>query len=202
MKCLLMLDWYVLWKQFKLFLFFILFYAVISLISQSYNFLGFSVLFLCMLPYYLMQINDGGQVDALLLLMPAGRTKIVQERYLTALIIALPALLLMLAAWLTVGREAAFMLMIQLAAGLIALALLMPLVYKFGATKFRMLMLLMLALLFGSNGVIVGLLEEDIPVLNLGSWFQVLAWWAVPIALVLLGVSYLVSLRIYEKREF
>lgn len=202
MKSLLLLDWYTLWKQLKLFLFFILFYAVISLVSQSYMFLGFSVLFLCMLPYYLVQMNDSGRMDAVFLLMPNSRSSIVKERYITALISALLSLPLMLPTWLVMGIDALFMLVFQLAAGLLVLALLLPLAFKFGATKSRLFTLLMLALFFGSSGMVTGLLDEDVSVLSLGSWFQTLTWLAVPASLVLLGVSYLVSLRVYDKREF
>lgn len=202
MKSLLLLDWYTLWKQLKMFLFFILLYAIISLVSQSYMFLGFSVLFLCMLPYYLMQMNDSVHMDAVFLLMPNSRSSLVRERYITALIAALLALPLMLAAWLVVGLDAVFMLVFQLAAGLLVLSLLLPLAFKFGAAKSRWLMLLMLALFFGSSGAITGLLEEDISLLSLVNWVQTLVWFVVPATLVLLGVSCLVSLRIFAKREF
>ena len=193
MKSLLLLDWYTLWKQLKLFLFFIVFYAAISLAGQSYSFLGFSVLFLCMMPYYLLQLNDSTRVDALLLLMPVGRQTVVAERYVTALLSAACALPIFLAAWLVMGGEAVAL-----------LALLLPLAYKFGATKSRMLMLVMLALFFSTSGIISGLLTEDngLPEIAIDHWVGILARFALPAALVLLGVSYLVSLRIYQKREF
>ena len=204
MKSLLLLDWYTLWKQLKLFLFFIAFYAVIALMSRSYAFLGFSVLFLCMMPYYLLQLNDSTHVDALLLLMPVGRTTVVAERYVTALLSAACALPIFLAAGLTMGGDAVALLALQLAAGLLVLALLLPLAYKFGATKSRMLMLVMLALFFSTSGIISGLLTEDngLPEIAIDHWVGILARFALPAALVLLGVSYLVSLRIYQKREF
>ncbi|MGM9593559.1 MAG: ABC-2 transporter permease [Candidatus Onthomonas sp.] len=204
MKSLLLLDWYTLWKQLKLFLFFIAFYAVMALMSQSYAFLGFSVLFLCMMPYYLLQLNDNTHVDALLLLMPVGRTTVVAERYVTALLSAACALPIFLAAGLIMGGDAVTLLVLQLAAGLLVLALLLPLAYKFGATKSRMLMLVMLALFFSTSGIISGLLTEDngLPEIAIDHWVGILARFALPAALVLLGVSYLVSLRIYQKREF
>ena len=203
MKSLLLLDWYTLWKQLKLFLFFIAFYAAMALMSQSYAFLGFSVLFLCMMPYYLLQLNDGSRVDALLLLMPVSRTTVVAERYITALLSAACALPIFLAAGLIMGGDAVTLLALQLAAGLLVLALLLPLAYKFGATKSRMLMLVMLALFFSTSGIISGLLTEDssLPEVAIDHWVGILARFALPGALVLLGVSYLVSLRIYEKRE-
>ncbi|MGM9537212.1 MAG: ABC-2 transporter permease [Candidatus Onthomonas sp.] len=204
MKSLLLLDWYTLWKQLKLFLFFIAFYAVMALMSQSYAFLGFSVLFLCMMPYYLLQLSDNTHVDALLLLMPVGRTAVVAERYVTALLSAACALPIFLAAGLIMGGDAVTLLVLQLSAGLIVLALLLPLAYKFGSTKSRMLMLVMLALFFSTSGVISGLLTEDgsLPEISIDHWVGILARFALPAALVLLGVSYLVSLRIYQKREF
>lgn len=204
MKSLLLLDWYTLWKQLKLFLFFIVFYAAISLAGQSYSFLGFSVLFLCMMPYYLLQLNDSTRVDALLLLMPVGRQTVVAERYVTALLSAACALPIFLAAGLVMGGEAVALLALQLAAGLLVLALLLPLAYKFGATKSRMLMLVMLALFFSTSGIISGLLTEDngLPEIAIDHWVGILARFALPAALVLLGVSYLVSLRIYQTREF
>ncbi len=201
MKCLLLLDFYALWKQLKIFLFFILAYAVGSLITGQYMFLGFAVMFLLMLPYYLQQLLEGGQVDASLLLAPIGRRTIVGARYLTVLLCVLPALALAAGAWAVLGADAALQLLLQTAASLVGISIILPLLYRFGAAKSRMLLLLMFALFFGSTGLISGF-SEEISLAALGGWFPWLVRLALPAALAVLGLSWLVSVRIYEKREF
>lgn len=203
MKSLLLLDWYTLWKQLKLFLAFILFYAVLSLVIQNAQFLAFSLMFLCVMPFYLLQINEGSRFDVTLLLAPISRRLIVGERYVTVLMSAVLSLPLMLATWLVLGADAALILVFQLSVGLVLIALLLPLAYKFGSTKSRIFMMLLLVLFFVFAGASQSLYENMGAVLSVfGNWFLLFIRFSLPAALVLLLVSYFISVQIYEKRSF
>lgn len=197
MKCLLKMDCYALWKQLKFFLAIILLYILFSLVSRQYSMLGFSILFLCMLPYYMMQMTQ----ETLFLILPCNRKRIVQERYLTALLVLIPGLILSLVSRLLLGPESLSMLLLQLSACLLILAIQIPLIYKFGTVRARLLLLFTMALFFGSSGAIAALVssvQETEILRTLG----LIAWIALPVSVALLGVSYLISLAIYEKKEF
>lgn len=195
MKSLLLMDVYTLWKQLKFFLVVVLLYAVGSLVSGAYEMLSFSFLFLCMLPYYLMQLTP----EVIFLILPCDRKLIVTERYLTVLLALIPGLILILACALSGGSI--IIPILQMSSCLTILAILLPLVLRFGAVKARLFTILMFALFFGSSGAIVGgLMGSEVP--EPGQMLKLTAWGALAVSLVLLGISYLVSLRIYERREF
>lgn len=203
MKSLLLLDGYALWKQLKLFLGFIVLYPILALVSQNLIFMTFSTLFLCMLPYYLLQINNSRTVGALMQLMPLSRSTVVAERYLSALLSVACALPILLILRLVSGPDAAILMVLQIAACLSILALMLPLAYKLDPTKSRLLLMALMFLFFGATGAISNL-TGDLPLseIALDRWVPVLTAAALPVALALLGVSYLVSLRIYQKQEF
>lgn len=195
MKSLFLMDGYTLWKQLKFFLVVVLLYAVGSLVSGAYEMLSFSFLFLCMLPYYLMQLMP----ENMFLILPCTRKQIVQERYLTVLLALIPSLLLTLACVLAGGSL--LIPVFQMASCLMILAVLLPLVLRFGPMKARLFTVLIIALFFGSNGAIVGgIMGTDLK--PIGFTLSVVSWAALGGSLVLLWISYLISLRVYEKREY
>lgn len=195
MKSLLMMDCYTLWRQLKLFLVVVLLYAVGALVSGAYEMLSFSFLFLCMLPYYLVQLTP----DTLFLILPCTRRQIVQERYLSILLSLLPSLLLSVACVLAGGSL--LIPVFQIAACLTILAVLLPLVLRFGPVKARLFTILTVALFFGSSGAIVGgVMGTDLKPIE--STLSAVSWATLGGSLILLGISYLISLRIYEKREY
>ncbi|HIS51904.1 MAG TPA: ABC-2 transporter permease [Candidatus Onthomonas avicola] len=202
MKCLLLMDGYSLWKQLKLFVLFILAYAVGSLVSGQYLFLGFSVMFLLMLPYYLQQMNEGGRVDATFLLASISRKTVVRARYITVLLCTALGLVLAAVTWLVLSPDAGLMLLMQLAICLVSISLVLPLLYRLGAVKGRLTMLLVFAIFFGGTGVLTGLTESGPDLSALAGWGRWILRLALPVALGVLGLSYLISARIYEKREF
>lgn len=202
MKALLLLDGYTLMKQLKFYFVFLTLYAGISLYSGQFMFLGFCVMFLTLMPYYLMQYTESTKSDALFLLMPCSRKTIVQERYVSVLLTLIPAALLALATLLVMGPDSALLILAECGLGLTLLSVALPIVYRYGVAKTRLILVCIMAALGGLGGGIGSRLGESAP----GLFSETLPFWlpilTLVIALSALLISYHVSLRVYTKREF
>lgn len=197
MKALLRLDGYCIWSQFKLFLVVIFLYGIGALLSRQATFLLFSILFFCMIPYYLMQLTQG----KFCLLLPCTRRQIVQERYLSLLLLIPPILVLLLLARLIVGPDSLPLLLFQLSSCLLIQGILIPLFYKFGAAKARLLLILTMGCFFGSSAALAAFAGESISFAFSGH-LTLVAVAVLFLTLAVLWVSYRISLAIYEKQEF
>lgn len=202
MKALLLLDGYTLIKQLKLFLVFIVLYAGLSLYSGEFMLLGFSAMFLVLLPYYLMQFCESSRTDALFLLLPNDRKTIVQERYLTILLTLVPVGLLILVIALILNTESALLVLTECALGMAVLSVIVPLVYKFGVTKSRMILIFAVAVLGASGGAMGSVLGDEAAAFLSGNLFHAIALLSMPLALVVVFISYRISLAIYSSSEF
>ncbi|MBQ9165782.1 MAG: ABC-2 transporter permease [Oscillospiraceae bacterium] len=202
MKALLLLDGYTLMKQLKLFLAFIVLYAGLSLYSQEFMLLGFSTIFLVLLPYYLMQYCETFKTDALFLLLPNTLKTVVQERYLTLLFTLVHTAVLAGVTELVLDPESALLIAVECALGLIAMSVIVPLAFKFGVTKSRMVLIFAIAALGSFGGIVGSVLGGDVAEVLSGSLLHTLSLLSLPIALVVVLISYHVSLALYTQREF
>ncbi len=202
MKALLLLDGYTLMKQLKLFLIFIVLYAGLSLYSGEFMFLGFSAMFLVLLPYYLMQFCEHSRTDALFLLLPNTRKAIVQERYLTLLLTLIPVAVLAGITALVLNPESALLIVAECALGLIVLSVILPLAYRFGVTKSRLILIFAVATLGASGGVMGSVLGDGAAAFLSSSPVYTLSLLSVPLALVVVFISYRISLAVCAEKEF
>ncbi|MBQ3090707.1 MAG: ABC-2 transporter permease [Oscillospiraceae bacterium] len=202
MRSLLLLDGYTVIRQLKFFLFFILFYFAFALATPNAIFLGFSTLFLMMMPYYLMQYTESYRSDALFLILPGSRKTIVQERYLSVLIALVPVLLLSLLSGLIHSWDYCLVALAEATTAVLVLAVLLPLAYRFGNTKMRLILTVFIGVMIGVSSGAGNLLEEgDLTPLSL-PLFPLLAFVALLLSLLILLVSYRISLKIYAGKEF
>lgn len=200
MKAVLMLDWHFLCKQFKIFFILILCYAAAAIMSGNVAYIAFTLLFLCLLPQYMMLASADGKQDVFLLLMPVDRTAIVRERYLTALLALLLGLVVTGLVGLVQGLETMLPMLILLGEGIVAQAFAIPFTFQFGVQA-RIPLLVVLGALFGGSGAAFPLLSDAF-VLDTGT---LLFWLSVgaPVAgVLLLALSYPISLKILNGREY
>ncbi len=184
-------------------------FLILSVLMKTAMFVSsiLAVLFL-MMPLTVFSYDESAKWDAYGLTLPVSRKQIVLSRYvLTLLMLAVGSLIGAVFTYgitLLPGVEETSQGMLEVipvicGMGLIILAVVFPLIYKFGAEKGRYLMiavfllLMIVTLLFNQ---ISGWKEQLLPLL-------VFLPYAAPIVgLAFMAISYWISCRIYENKEF
>ena len=184
-------------------------FLILSVLMKTAMFVSsiLAVLFL-MMPLTVFSYDESAKWDAYGLTLPVSRKQIVLSRYvLTLLMLAVGSLIGAVFTYgitLLPGVEETSQGMLEVipvicGMGLIILAVVFPLIYKVGAEKGRYLMiavfllLMIVTLLFNQ---ISGWKEQLLPLL-------VFLPYAAPIVgLAFMAISYWISCRIYENKEF
>lgn len=201
MRALLMKDCCTLWKQLRIFIVVML---AITVFNGAFGNL-FIVVWAAMLPYTAMAYDERSRWDQLAAMMPYSVRDIVLSKYLLG--------------WLCCGAAALFSLAVQsiltvlrfpmaaldptanllgLCASLCVLAVTLPLMFRFGVEKGRLVMFLLIFLVCGTAGAL-GSIAVDIgdgllrmpPLLLIG---------LPAAAAVLTAVSVPLAVRMYQKR--
>lgn len=173
-------------------------------------------------PYFLiygiMAHEELNHSDALNYTLPVSRKDICISRYLLGLVYAVMTALivsLILSAGLIIeesynslfnelGGMNIFCLLVG--AALIYTAVIIPIIYKFGCIKMRIVMLFIYVLCFSVSGVAMSILQEVMPELSKGYEIMGIQGGASGISIVLLGIvvyiiSYYISVKILKKKE-
>jgi ABC-2 type transport system permease protein len=198
MKGLLLKDLYVLIKQMRVFLVIVIVFAVIP----GSNMTIFATIYASMMPYTALAYDERSHWDQLACMMPYSMRDLVLSKYLLG--------------WMFVGATAVVSLLASLVErpfveqpvapvevalavclGIIAIALTLPCMFRFGVEKGRMFFIIfMVVIACGSAGLLSGILESSasatlIPLLTL----------ALPVAAVILTlVSIPLSIRLFRAR--
>lgn len=197
MSALLLKDFYVLWKQLKAFLVLIL---VFSAIPGGYN-IVFAVAYAAMLPYTCMAYDERSKWDQLADMMPYSTRQLVLSRYVLGWIAAAAACgfsLVLQAIFSAFLGSSVFpaSLLVSFFACLSIMAITLPLIFRFGVERGRLLMFFLIFLVCGASGVL-GAVTED-----LSGAFPSAVWLIVPATLVLTAVSIPLSVRCYARRSW
>ena len=199
MKGLLLKDLYTLGKQMKLFLLFILIFAVTPGLSLS----AFAVIYASMLPMTALAYDERSKWDILASMMPYSAAELVFSKYLLGYLMAICAALCSLAAQLVISffrhtpidREALFTLPIFVCIALLFLAISLPFLFKLGVERGRLIFLVLLA-----AAVAFSVLFMDQLVALLAAFLPTV--WTLPVCLtgaVAVNVfSVLLSVKIYK----
>ena len=203
MRALLMKDCYTLWKQLRIFIVVML---VITVFNGTFGNL-FIVVWAAMMPYTAMAYDERSRWDQLAAMMPYSIRDIVLSKYLLG--------------WLCCGAAALFSLAVQsilsvlrfpmaaldptanllgFCASLCVLSLTLPLMFRFGVEKGRLVMFLLIFLVCGTAGGL-GSIAVDIgdgllrmpPLLLIG---------LPAAAAVLTAISIPLAMRLYQKRAY
>lgn len=209
MKGLLLKDWYVLLRQARWTLIVAMVYVLLPLANGHASFISaFAIVFCAMLPLNLMALDEKAGFDRYALSLPCSRRDVVYSRYLLGLLAvsAVSVLYLLVSLMASVLHDGATPLAIlcsaapMLAVGLLYLSVSLPIAFRIGVEKARMWFVLATAVIAGSVAAASSILAEEQEVLlELLSGTGIL--WVIPAALVLFGLSLLLSLRLYETRE-
>ena len=200
MKALLYKDAMVLWKQMKIMLLLILVFSVLPSGFQN----TFAVLYAALLPYSALAYDERSRWDRMAAAMPYSVREMVTEKYVFGWIAALGTLTLTLVLRLVsqyllhLGEGASVeMLLMAFFGSLIAMAVTLPMMFRFGVEKGRLAMLLLIGLVCGGAAGVAGMETftvgsvQNLPVLLL----------AVAVAVAANAVSIPIAARCYAARE-
>lgn len=203
MKGLLLKDLLNLKKQGNVYLLMVGFYLVFSMVTENASFFGGMVCILsAMLPVTAMSYDERARWDKFALTMPISRKDMVISKYVLGLSFSTIGVIILFLCNLLTSLELSNNLIMSLSflgLGILIMSLILPLLFKFGVEKGRILMMLIFfvpaifIMLLPSLGV--SLSEPNETLLKTITYVT-------PFALVLtLVISLLTSIRIYQKKE-
>lgn len=143
--------------------------------------------------------------------LPDGRKNVVRAKYIASIILTI----ILVAVALVIGMginytktnsinldEIISSLMGTMLSSVIIISLLYPIVFKFGATNGR---IILFAVVFGIAGIgaLIAQCIDMTPIINIINGLNNYLFIAIPIiSIILLGISYLISNKIYQSKEF
>ena len=143
--------------------------------------------------------------------LPDGRRNVVRAKYIASIILTviLGAVALAISAGISYTKtnsinvdEIMSSLMGTMLSSVIIISLLYPIVFKFGATNGR---IILFAVVFGIAGIgaLIAQFVDMTFIINMINRLDSYALIAIPIiSVILLGISYLISNKIYQNKEF
>ncbi len=139
MKALVLKDWYVVFKQMRLFLVFILVFSLLPGTSANL----FAVVYAAMLPYTALAYDERCKWDQLAAMMPYSERDIVLGKYVLGWLFTAGAMVFCMAAQLVMSPftharpDVAGTLLVG-CAGTVIMACILPLMFRFGVERGRM----------------------------------------------------------------
>lgn len=204
-------DFLVMRKTIRTYILFLLFYFVMTvwgLFSISFV-TGMVQIIIMMLPLGAFSYDELAKWDRYALSLPLGRRAVAGARYLFALILALFAALFGLVTCIILPGpslvENCLSVMVSLGLGLLYCDILLPLTYKLGPERarpyFYLVIFLPIILLFGAYKI--GLFNSLYFLKQISEATAITFLFLLPLLPLLgMGVSYLISCRILEGKEF
>ncbi len=192
MKALIQKDFFVIWKQMRIFVVIIL---LLSIMNSAFN-IVFLVVWCSMLPYTAMAYDERSHWNQLAAMMPYSKRDIVLSKYVLGWLCMAAAGFLCLAARVALGRFLesevdASIVLVSLCLGVISLDVTLPAIMRFGVERGRMIFMVVI---FGAAlGAGLALDAVDIPSVPLP------AMALLPLAAaVLTAVSIPLSMKLYK----
>lgn len=170
-----------------------------------------------MVPYFMiygvMAHEEQNHSDALNYTLPVTRRDICTSKYLLGILYTLGTAAIVTSI-LSIGTRIApnhygvfnemgnlNVLCILVGGSLIYTALIVPIIYKFGCIKMRMVMFVIYFVGFGAAFAITGILSEVMPQSSISSGGVAIGGSVLLISMILYVISYLVGLNILNKKE-
>lgn len=195
MKALIQKDFYVLWKQMRLFVVIMLVFAV----AQGTFGSVFIVVWCAMLPYTAMAYDERCKWDQLAAMMPYSVRDLVLSKYVLGWLCAGAASVLALTVQLVMKNGGLLTVLVSLCGSACILSITLPLMFHFGVERGRMGMFLLIFLVCAGGGALSSAAVSD----SMDGFHMLPAvLLAAPIAAVVLtAVSIPLSLRLYAARQ-
>ena len=145
MKALIQKDFYVIWKQMRIFVVIIL---LLSIMNSAFN-IVFLVVWCSMLPYTAMAYDERSHWNQLAAMMPYSRRDVVLSKYVLGWLCMAAASILCLAARVVLGHFLenevdTSIVLTSLCLGVISLDITLPAVMRFGVERGRMIFMVVI----------------------------------------------------------
>ncbi len=207
MKGLLLKDFYMMKKYCRSFLLILLVFTAVSLFSESGAiFIAYPVLIVSMLPVTLISYDERSRWNVYSDTMPYSRAMQVSAKYLTMLMAVLCCLVVLTVAqagkafYLHESFDPLALVTTLLAVGLLAPSFTLPIVFKWGVEKGRMMYYVLMVLLLAWFAIANAWNPERewaaVPGILLNGWMLLGG------AVILFALSWWLSIRFYQKREW
>lgn len=210
MKGLVIKDLLVLRQQAKTMAIMLLFFGVMGFTQTDASFFaGFMMMMMAMLPVTALSYDERAHWDAYALTMPLSRTQVVGAKYLLGglllLVAGIACSVFILILGLFRGEEMAvylpqqlFLLAPVMSIGLLYLSVLLPIIYKMGTEKARLVMMVIFLIPF-----LFLLLVQKMGFSAPSEQATILALKLLPLgALAAACISFWLSVRFYKAKEF
>lgn len=209
MKALIYKDFLTLWKNLKNYLLMCVIFQVASIAGEDFAFMRFYPLILVSsLPHTLLAYDERSGWEKYALALPVSRRKLVSSKYLMGLMLQ-GTMLLLAAVTLRIRYRMEgyfdawdywFELIVLLVLGVAVMCAALPMTFRMGTEKGRLVNMLSYGILGGLLviGVLLGS-ELGLNEVTLGKWVLVPI---LAIPAVMLPASWLLAIHFYEKREF
>lgn len=207
MKGLILKDLYITKNNSRFYLLILGLFGIVSLAQGDggMSFLPFCVILFSVLVISSLSYDELAKWDRLALCMPITRRQVVASKYVLHLIFTAVGVLLglligVLSLLIHDGGDYRALLTLVATSAAIALvygALVLPLIFRYGPEKGRIMIILLAlvpAALVGTGISIGGSPSEEL--------IARLVYFAPAAALILFGISYPISVKIYEKKQF
>ncbi|MBR6808494.1 MAG: ABC-2 transporter permease [Clostridia bacterium] len=208
MKGLILKDIYVLFKYLRPYMYIVAFFVILNFISPSTNlfFILYPCSFCSMIPIGLVSYDKAFRWDEYSATLPYTKGQLVSAKYIIALSSQLAALTLTSVAYAVSTslngffeiKSFIFLMMTVMGSSLLTSAVSLPLILRFGAEKARII-------LYGIVGVTIAICTMGNGMLSKGIHLHYREYVAVTVVfcavLVLYALSWLLSVRIYKRRE-
>ena len=196
MKALLIKDIITIWKQMKLMLALILVFSVVSSDYQNI----FAVVYAALIPYIAIAYDEKSKWNRMAAMLPYSAKDIVWSKYVLGIVFSAGTLFLALTirfAICTVRAEhfSADMLFLGFIGAMVIMDISLPLMFRFGVEKGRVLMIFMIMLICGGTTAVAAIPQMP----NTDTSAAILPAFAVTIVLTALSVW--ISSKLYLKRE-
>ena len=207
MKGLLLKDFYMAAHYCRSYLLLVIVFAGVSIFSDNLFLLFYPVILLAVIPVNLLSYDEKSRWTVYADCLPVSRKKMVDVKYIVMMIFLVVTVTAFsvthliyvlafgkgdLAEWMT-------MIVVILSTGMVSPAMMLPVLFKFGVEKGRMVyfvVVIMVCVVCGGLGA--SLQAGEIVVGQIGFWRMPVILAA---ALLILGVSWILSRRFYENRE-
>lgn len=160
---------------------------------------GMMMMLVTMVPFNAMAYDEQAKWERYALTLPVRHRDLVVSKYLLSLLCGAISAVMVLTCSLLMGEglaHAASLTCAMLGAGLMASALVLPLLFKFGVQKGRLAMFGVLLVYFIAAGLFtqLGIKLPHFPEKGL--------WLLLPAALILFALSCELAVRLYRRKEF
>ena len=198
-------DLYNLKKQTKTYLILLIFYYILGIANEDFTMVGSMVALLAaMAPITAMAYDERSKWDKYALTMPISRVNIVASKYLLSIIFLLIAFISTMLFSLLFSSlplsEGVLVNLATLSSGVLIVSVVFPILFKFGVEKGR---ILMMVVLFSPTALIVLLSKLDfkMPIVD-EELIKLLLYISPAISLAIFAISIIISVSIYNKKEF